>query len=217
MDPRKSCEYITEHARHVTIETDRVDEIALSIASEMTESWTNLGEFCKSKWTHPLRPESLDESALSYIFLCGAWNYCFWPNPWEKEFGIECMDKLYMRSWGMVAAVHRAASDKRIDVFDPKWQSTASADQIGYLFWPEKSCGPVPLLEKRLASINQLGWFTLNNCKGKLSNLIRQSNGSAVKLMNEIISMSMWNDVTQFKGKEVQIMKRAQVRSNYIY
>ena len=92
MNPRESCEYIAKNAEHVTIVTEKIDNIAALIAGELAET-ADLAEFCKSKWTHPLRPVVLDESALSRIFLCATWNYCFWPNPWEESFGVTYSNK----------------------------------------------------------------------------------------------------------------------------
>jgi len=90
-------------------------------------------------------------------------------------------------------------------------QLRATLNDLRVIFREEEGCGPIPLLEERLASLHQLGKFTMNNCGGDLANLIRKSEKSAAKLMQEIIKMSMWNDRATFQGKEVQIMKRTQL------
>jgi len=111
----------------------------------------------------------------------------------------------------MVAAISRAIDENKMKIFDPNWQSSAPLDALRYIFREDETCGPIPLLEERLASLHQLGRFTNNSCNGNLVNLIRHANGSAMKLIDEIVKMSMWNDVSTFHGENVQIMKRAQL------
>ena len=122
MDPKSSCAFIADKARHVTICPAGVQSAAASIFAELTADWTNLAQFCKSKWTHPLRPSVLDESSLKVIVLCAAWNYCFWPNPWDESFGIRHKGQVFMRSWAMVAAIDRAIEQNKVPLLDPKWQ-----------------------------------------------------------------------------------------------
>ena len=99
MNVENSCKFITDNAQHVFVDEIGMKKISNSIFLVMAKSWTNWTEFCAKSWKHPLRSETLDADSLSFIFLCGAWNYCFWPNPWEENFGITIDGTTYYRSW----------------------------------------------------------------------------------------------------------------------
>ena len=55
--------------------------------------------FWKKQWHHPLRPDVLDADAVMFIFVVDNWNFCFWPDPWATDFGINYNGKLIKRSW----------------------------------------------------------------------------------------------------------------------
>ena len=99
----------------------------------------------------------------------------------------------------------------KIPILDPKWQSTAGLEEIRYIFREDSENGPVPLLEERWASINELGRFTLEECGGNLVNLLKDCNRSAKVLMNKISKMKMWNDETNYKEQKLKVFKRIQV------
>ena len=100
----------------------------------------------------------------------------------------------------------------KIPILDPKWQTTASLEEIRYIFREDSENGPVPLLEERWASINELGRFTLKECGGNLVNLLKDCNRSAKVLMDKISKMKMWNDETNYKEQKLKVFKRIQVK-----
>ena len=75
-----------------------IDKMAETIVRQIEEK----PYFWRENWHHPLRPEILDENAVMFLVLCDTFNFCFWPDDGEKDFGIEYNGKLYYRSWGMV-------------------------------------------------------------------------------------------------------------------
>ena len=107
MDPREGCKFVSENATDVKIVDSRIAEIAKFILAELTSDFSDLETFCRKNWSHHLRNKVLDEEAVAFIFLCDAWNYCFWADPWNENFMIEFEGKRYFRSWGMVAAIAR--------------------------------------------------------------------------------------------------------------
>ena len=94
---------------------------------------------------------------------------------------------------------------------NPEWQARATLDEIRYIFREDPKNGPVPLLEERWASVNELGRFTMSQCNGSLINLLRESKGNAKILMEKIASMKMWNDETIFQEQKLKVFKRIQV------
>lgn len=88
-----------------------------------------------------MRPTTLDEKALSWIFLCGNWNYCFWPEDGEEPLTITHKGKAYHRSWAMVASVSRALDGRTKELADPKWQKTVTEEQVKHIFQGDEGRG----------------------------------------------------------------------------
>lgn len=212
---QESCMRIAQTAVHVKIDQAGVRRVSDEIAAEIGNTFADQVAFCRKSWQHELRPSTLDEHALSWIFLCGNWNYCFWPEEGEEPLVITHKGESYKRSWAMVAAVTRALDGRTKELADPKWQINATEVQVKDIFQGDEGSGEVPLLHERVRSLQDLGKWT--EAFGGLTQILKLCNKSAITLISYVVKMTNWNDsiVYQRAGKEepeqLWILKRAQL------
>jgi len=189
---QESCRRIAQTAVHVKIDQAGIRRVANEIAAEIGNTFTDQVEFCRKSWEHELRPSTLDEQALSWIFLCGNWNYCFWHEEGEEPLAITHKGKTYKRSWAMVAAVSRALDGRAKDLADPKWQKNVTDEQVKHIFQGDEGSGEVPLLHERVRSIKDLGIWT--DALGGLTEILKLCNKSALTLIGYLVKMGNWDD-----------------------
>ena len=164
-----------------------VRRVSDEIAAEIGNTFADQVAFCRKSWQHELRPSTLDEHALSWIFLCGNWNYCFWPEEGEEPLVITHKGESYKRSWAMVAAVTRALDGRTKELADPKWQINATEVQVKDIFQGDEGSGEVPLLHERVRSLQDLGKWT--EAFGGLTQILKLCNKSAITLISYVVKV----------------------------
>lgn len=84
-------------------------------------------------------------------------------------------------------------------------------DELRYIFRSETDTG-MHLLEKRLENLHEAGKVLVEKFDGSFVNCIKACNQSAAKLLEIITSnFSSYQDVANYKGTQVSILKRAQI------
>lgn len=176
---------------------------------------------------HELHPKPTDAHAANWVFLVDTLNFCFWtpgelcnclPSNKLIKHSTSVTDNYtkykvngYTGYFALCAAINRAVADG-FDITNPKFYAKIDLDTLRNIFRADDATTSIPLLEKRLECLHQVGERL--NCKwqGQFENVIRAANKSAVALLELIVDeFPCFRDVAQFAGKEVAILKRAQI------
>ena len=109
-----------------------------------------------------------------FLVVCDAFNFCFWPDDGDSDFGVTVDGAKYYRSWGMgtfffqiyislkskliakVACVKRAV-DEGVPILNPKWQQNATLKELESVFRSDPGDSGIPLLNERHVGLNELG------------------------------------------------------------
>lgn len=117
----------------------------------------------------------------------------------------------YTGYFALCAAINRAVCDG-LDITNPEFYAKIDLDTLSNIFRPDDATTSIPLLEKRLECLHQVGERLSSKWQGQFENVIKAANKSAVALLQLIVEeFPCFRDVAQFAGKEVAILKRAQI------
>eukprot|EP00009_Paramoeba_aestuarina_P009611 CAMPEP_0201534176 /NCGR_PEP_ID=MMETSP0161_2-20130828/55526_1 /ASSEMBLY_ACC=CAM_ASM_000251 /TAXON_ID=180227 /ORGANISM="Neoparamoeba aestuarina, Strain SoJaBio B1-5/56/2" /LENGTH=192 /DNA_ID=CAMNT_0047938687 /DNA_START=187 /DNA_END=762 /DNA_ORIENTATION=- len=85
-------------------------------------------------------------------------------------------------------------------------------DDLKKIFRSANETAEIPLIESRLEVLHEAGKVVLERFGGNITNLLKEANYSAVKAVQLLAdNFKSYNDKGVFEGKDVFIMKRAQI------
>lgn len=117
----------------------------------------------------------------------------------------------YTGYFALCAAINRALAEG-LDITNPEFYAKIDLETLSKIFRPDDATTRIPLLEKRLECLHQVGDRLISKWQGQFENVIKAANKSAVALLQLIVDeFPCFRDVAQFAGKEVSILKRAQI------
>lgn len=192
-----STRFVIDHADHARINQDKINNY-----SEI---------FQIPKHTNWMR-ESFDLSHLNEeekIMLCVVFNsisFSYWGDPyWSVEYHGVSYDRA---SWSMVAAILRSKEEDK-SLLDPKVLSGLTKNELRIIL---RGNTEIPLLEERKNILNLVGNTILTKYDSSFINLIQESKGDALSMVDVIISSftPAFDDHYVYKGQEVFFNKRAQ-------
>lgn len=112
--------------------------------------------------------------------------------------------------WSLCAAVNRAL-DEGVPLLDASFLRDVSLEELRAIFRSETS-EPISLLERRKEVLNDMGRVLLENFDGHFENVVRLADHSALRLVSLVTEhFASYRDVATFLGREVFILKRAQI------
>eukprot|EP00834_Sanchytrium_tribonematis_P001891 NODE_50_length_31184_cov_0.705099.p12 type:complete len:319 gc:universal NODE_50_length_31184_cov_0.705099:8791-7835(-) len=196
----KECaKYISEHSDHVKVDKSNIQQLA--------KKWKNLdwtSQRCFSEWNQPLHPCNIknEEEKLNWILLLDTLNFSFFADENSLPFTVNG----YTGYWSLCAALKRAY-DSNIPICNIKnWDSINWRD----VFKSDNST-EIPLLEERMRNILET-MEVLKSEKYLFSSIVNRANNSALALLELLFEkFKHFQDFSEFKGKNVYIMKRAQI------
>jgi hypothetical protein len=149
---KTSAQWISEHADHVSIQTQKIPEIAASILKRMEER-----AYDRKQWkAHPLHPR-IDEQTIHWIFLMDLLNYSFWAErSHQKRYTVTWQGVAHTGYWSLCAMMWRNL-DEGIPIIDPSYYATASSEVLEYALRPDPGCDPIPLLKERITMMHRAG------------------------------------------------------------
>jgi hypothetical protein len=197
-----STKYVTDNAKYVSIDYDKVDSFCSTFKKEKVEPFSSL---------LPMELSLNKEEKIRFMFMQVAANFCFWGTPkWEYYYN----GKTYYGSIAMVIALYVAIEDNK-KLLDADTLINLNIDDIKKIFPMDRNNQYIPLIEVRLANLNDVGLgFKLiekdYNCS--LSEIIDKFNDEE-DLFDFVIKYfkSFNNDVTTYKGEKIYIYKRNQL------
>ena len=157
-----------------------------------------------------LCPTTSDEETINWIFVVDTLNFCFWSSGTEN-WNVTWKGKTYSGYFALCAAINRALSEG-YSVTDPKFYSQISIRDLKTIFRGDNELISIPLLNKRLDCLHEIGLILLEKFDGKFSNCVLSSDHSAKKLLQVIVdNFPCFKDESNYKGKRVSFYKRAQI------
>lgn len=105
--------------------------------------------------------------------------------------------------------------EDNIPITDPNYLLTLTLDKIQHIFRSETS-EQIPLLNERLNILHETSRILLDKFDGRFSNCVKEANGSALKMLNIIVSnFPSYRDEALFQDENLQktlkFYKRAQI------
>lgn len=205
--PRESGKFIASKAKHVKILEDGIDKLAEKIVGVVEG---DKKEISVDRWAlHKLLPQGRDEAALNWVFVSDVLNFSFWCGEDEK-YVVEYRGEEWTGYWSLCAALCRAVDEGYI-ITDASVMSSMDENTFHHIF---RSSTPfqLPMMGQRLQCLREAGHVLLQKFGGKFSNVIREANGSGVRLMSMVAeNFESFRDVVEYEGKKLGIYKRAQI------
>lgn len=195
---------VVEAGRLVTIDRGRVEAVAEKLASVPDPS---------ADWSHELHPPARDEAELANLVLVlDALNFCFWTLPggkprWRVTYGGQEYDGY----WALAVALRRAV-ESGIPLADAEFLATLGEDEVAAILAGDPGSDEIPLLHARLEHLREVGRTLLARWDGQFLEAIEEANGSAAKLVREVLAgLPSFRDTAPWNGHEVRFHKRAQI------
>lgn len=198
---------VVETARHVRIDSSRVEAVAGEIATTHAEppSWNDDLHFRDGTW-----------HTAGWVLALDALNFCFWSpkNDSRQRWRVEYRGELYDGYWALAAALRRAVDEGR-PLWDPSYLAGLSPRDVAHILRPHDLAYPeIPLLPARVVNLHELGreLMTTYPDDNPVEAFIRDAGRSAARLVERVAAtFPSFNDVTTYEGREVRFYKRAQI------
>lgn len=194
-----ACEFVVENARYVTLDLDRLRELA--------HRWVDQ-PFQVPGWDEAIHWRGTPEETLHYVLLLDALNFCFWVDPGQTRWEVDYQGQRYNGYKALSVALRRALEEGL---------SLTRAETLAALTGPElahilRGQGEIPMLERRLEHANQIGSQLLSLWGGDFSKAVASCQGSGLALTALIAQdFPCFYDVSQYQGRTIPIYKRAQI------
>eukprot|EP01121_Diplochlamys_sp_Union-15-3_P007268 TRINITY_DN1836_c0_g1_i1.p1 TRINITY_DN1836_c0_g1~~TRINITY_DN1836_c0_g1_i1.p1 ORF type:complete len:331 (+),score=51.19 TRINITY_DN1836_c0_g1_i1:69-1061(+) len=205
MSVLNSAQYISTHAKNVTIDEEGVHKTAATLLKEH-----NKGKFSLTGWSqNELHPKIKNDNTVNWIFIVDTLNFSFWAEE-ENLYTVTFRGKRYTGYWSLCAAIRRA-EDEGIPITDPSYLKSITREQVEHIFRSDTSTN-ISLLNLRHKGLQEAGTILIEKFQGSFVNCIKMANQSAVSLLDLIVNnFPSFRDETTYNGQTVQFYKRAQI------
>ncbi|KAJ1811700.1 hypothetical protein LPJ75_004016 [Coemansia sp. RSA 2598] len=205
-----SARFISEHSKDVFVPAEGIRQAAKEILERMKSSGYSTAEWKK----HPLNPSTADEAAIEWIFVVDSLNFSFWTSkPVDQQYAVTLDGTTYRGYWTLCAAINRAVR-RGLDITDAAVYGCISRQVMEEVFRTDdpQSQERMPMLERRIQVLHEVGRVLIEKYAGKFGNVIRACQGSAQKLIETVVrEFPCFRDEHEFNGQKVCIYKRAQI------
>jgi hypothetical protein len=207
---------VLEDARYVAEDSLQIviDEQALvDIAIQFKNKTITIPEWNAELHFTDLASDHVGQT-LNYLLILDALNFSFWANPESDRWKINYKGQVLRGYWALAASLKRAI-EEGIPLTDASYMANCTAEQLAHILRGENH---IPLLSNRLQHLNEIGQVLLDHFDGEFKHVVVQANGSAIKLLELILTyFPNFRDEAVYKGRNVQILKRAQILPADIY
>jgi hypothetical protein len=196
-----SCRLVAEKSRYVRVDEASVAGLAPGLARRVrAPSWQQ-----RYHWVDGT------EKTANWLLVLDALNFSFWGEPrWRVEHEGERLDGYV----ALAAALTRAVEAGR-PLWDAGYLSALTPGELGEILAGENV---LPLLDRRLEHLHEVGEVLQAKYDGWFTRAIESCNGSAVRLVQLVVSDFLsFDDIADVKGQEVRFHKRAQLLVSDLY
>jgi hypothetical protein len=196
---------VIDHARHVRIDHDAVEEAARQLAREAAPL---------PEWDVELHPIGRDEDETATLMLVlDALNFCFWPLPGSggPRWSVTYRGTTH-NGYAALAAALRRATEQDVPLADPDYLAGLELEQVRELLAGDPETQDIPLLEARLANLREAGVALRDRWNGSFRAAIAAAGGSAQALLRDVVAaLPSFDDTAHYRGETVRFYKRAQI------
>ncbi len=201
----ETAERVAKNSRHVRIDRHALLDFTRRVAAETIEvpGWDSLYHF-----------RGTDEETVSYLLVLDSINFCFWPTPGKARWEIEYQSNSLSGYYGLAAALKKA-TECGVPIAKAKYWAELTPGQLMQIVG---SKGELPLMEKRLQILNELGYILHMEYGGQALRLVEAAGRSALTLVRLLAKkLRSFRDVAEYLGSEVFFYKRAQIFAADLY
>ncbi|MBI1743211.1 hypothetical protein HYR54_09115 [Candidatus Acetothermia bacterium] len=192
----ESLQPVITQSTHVRIDESSLERFCQKILRERPKipSWNYQHHFYDGT-----------EKTVAYLLVLDSLNFCFWPEPsWEIVHKNEKFS-----GYPALAVALKRAIEEGIPIGDADFLSTVSLETLSHIF---RGNGHLPLLERRLDILHELGTVLKTQYQGQAHYLIEAAQGSAIKLIQRLVTdFPSFRDEALYKRHRVLLRKRAQI------
>ncbi|KAI5305092.1 hypothetical protein KEM56_005336 [Ascosphaera pollenicola] len=208
----QDAQFVVHNAIDVVIDPFKTKHTAEVIFNLMREKDYDTTK----KWAeHPLHPTTRDETTVDFIFVMDLLNFSFWSDEADKEkqFAIEYKGKKWNGYSSLVGALQRAL-DEGVPITTPSFwidEEKCSNEKLLHVFRSATE-ERIPMFDERVKCLREAGRILCDKYDGSFTNCIKEADGCAGYLVNLVADdFPCFRDTVEFKGKTIQIYKRAQI------
>lgn len=188
---------VLDQAEWVHINQNKLREFAQTFDYGKTQHWLNAAPFDFSTLCL--------EERLHFIFLYNAVSFSYWGEP---KWTIEHAGKFWDGAWAMIIALGRGIKEG-VPLLDFKSISRVTRQDFAQVL---RGNIEIPLFEERYNILQEVGQVMTTKFEGKVSQVVKQAEGDALKLLDLIVNrFPSFHDTSVYNGKEIFFYKRAQL------
>jgi hypothetical protein len=195
----ETSEWVARRSVHVSIDEAELKHFCGKLLAESPEipPWDS---------THHFYDGGAD--TVSYFLVLDTLNFCFWPLPgtprWEINEGLDSLSGYV----ALAASLKRAFHDG-MALGDARYLASLSPSGLTQVL---DGTGELPLMEERLAGLQELGRVLIRDYAGEAWRLVEEAGGSALGLVRLLArKLTSFRDVASYQGRDVYFYKRAQI------
>jgi hypothetical protein len=190
---------VAEKSRHTRINHEALKKFSQELAQSNTPT---------PAWDAEHHFQGNDEETVAYLLVVDTINFCFWPPPGSEKWEITYRGKNYSGYYGLAVSLKKALESK-IPLTDASFLASLTLKQLKDVL---AGTGVLQLMEERLRNLKELGLVLLEKYRGKASELVAATGGSALKLARVLASdFSSFRDEVTYQGHKGFFYKRAQL------
>lgn len=199
----ESTKPIVEKSKNVAIDRSKIKKFA----REVKKSDLRI-ELSESSFGWP------QNKLIDLILIFNTINFFYWAGKGEEKWSIKLKDKFLDGSAGVFAALEKAI-EEGYELFRGKALVDLSKADFKHIM---RGNIEIPMLEKRVACLNEAGGVLERRFKGEFVNLVREANRSAVKLTYLLVNnFPSFDDSAKWREVKVEFHKRAQLSAKMIH
>lgn len=179
-------------------------------AVEKSVEW--IGKYLKQHSDFPDHGHNLTgdfKTDAQLVFFESMMGFCFWALPGEPKWAVEMPDGKKVDGWYGVCAAFKRAYNEGVPVMDANFLANAKESDVRNIFRSTLKA-EIPLLDKRVAILNENAQMLKRQFGGEAINLIEAADYDAVKLFDLLIKyFPSYKDTMVYNGQEVVFLKIA--------
>lgn len=198
-----SLQPVRDKATHVQVNESKISEVA---------NWMAYEEFTKPDGKMLFNFGDDPDFIMDFTLVMNTLNFAFTDFRSRVKFEINYQGKTWCDSEAMVASLHRAHSEG-VPFFEGGYLAEITRDQLASVF---KGSIEMPMLDERVAILHEVGKKLEESYSGRYHNFVKScapklySGGEGV-LERMTQEFPRFRDVSNYRGKDIQIYKLAQL------
>jgi hypothetical protein len=153
-------------------------------------------------------------ATVAYFTVLDTVNFCFWPPPGERPWGI-VLDNSFLSGYVGMASALRRAMEEGVPLASAQYLAAMNTAEFTRILG---GSGTLQLMKERAAAVAELGTLLLKDYEGKAHLMVEDASGSAVGLARTLSEkLASFRDKATYRGCTVWFLKRAQILAADLY